>query len=399
MKRSERDAGFFERASSRFAFFPKTGKLAPNSCEYEWEIGRVGSKVAGWRKFSGPPPSNFPGRLPRPQQEVECEQICSIVNDLVRDWGDRLRLRYSAVSSNRITVNHDFQAPLRSSSVWAIAGSLRLARRQLKIPIGWSGRGTGIEWLRTQAHKELLFLSTALDAADAVTSATLPAVLAPNASAVMLHEAVGHVAEARSEPRAERIGRRLGAECLDISDHSLEPDGAAHYEFDDENVQCMGPTTIVKNGVLVAELHSQATADRAGVLPTGNGRAKSAWDDPIPRVSNLVCAPGLASTEELLSHLGNGFYILRLANGINNGVSVQADIVLAEQIDCGRHTGRFLSGGRIEERCTALMKVAELGSDTAPHDNAMCGKAGQLLFDVGTSAPSLRFSQLRIVAC
>lgn len=296
-------------------------------------------------------------------------------------------------------MSYDFLTPLRYSSVWAVAGSLCLKRRQRLIPIGWSGRGTGIEWLRTHAYRELLFLAEALDGAEALPCATLPAVLAPNASAVVLHEAVGHLAEAPSEPRAQRIGCRLGAECLDIADHAMERNGAACYEFDDENVRCMGPTTIVKNGVLVAELHSQATADKAGVLSTGNGRAKSAWDDPIPRTSNLICAPGVAGTEELISHLGNGLHILRLANGINNGVSVQADIVLAEQINRGENTGRFLSGGRIEERCTVLTNVAELGSDTEFHNNAMCGKAGQLLFDVGTCAPSLRLAKLRIVAC
>jgi predicted Zn-dependent protease len=179
----------------------------------------------------------------------------------------------------------------------------------------------------------------------------------------------------------------------------MEREGAARYEFDDENVRCMGPTTIIKNGVLVAELHSKATADRAGVLSTANGRAKSAWDDPIPRASNLICTPGVTSPEELLSHLSSGFHILRLANGINNGVSVQADIVLAEQIDRGVHTGRFFSGGRIVERCTVLTNVTELGSDTEFHNNAMCGKAEQLLFDVGTCAPSFRFTQLAIVAC
>jgi TldD protein len=389
--------GFFERASSRFVFASGRRGDTSTSCECEWEIARIGS-AKGWRKFSGPPPQKSTPRLAIPRQDVGCEQVSSVLDKVVSRWYGRLHLNYSSVLSNRITLNDDFLSPMRCSSVWAVAGSLRLKHRQNLIPIGWSGRGTGLEWLCTEACEDLLFLAEALDDAEALSCGTLPAVLAPPASAVLLHEAVGHLAEAPLRPVAGRIGHRIGAEYLDLTDHPMERKGAACYEFDDENVRCMGPTTIVKNGVLVAELHSQASAREAGTLSTGNGRAKTAWDDPIPRTSNLVCAPGKASAEELISNMGHGLHILRLANGINNGVSVQADVVLAERIDSGKHTGVFLSGGRIEDRCSLLTKVAELASDTKFHNNAMCGKAGQLLFDVGTCAPSLRLTGLRIAA-
>jgi len=37
-----------------------------------------------------------------------------------------------------------------------------------------------------------------------------------------------------------------------------------------------------------------------------------------------------------------------------------------------------------------------LGDTAVFHHNAMCGKEGQILYDVGTCAPALRLSALRI---
>jgi predicted Zn-dependent protease len=115
-------------------------------------------------------------------------------------------------------------------------------------------------------------------------------------------------------------------------------------------------------------------------------------------MSNLVCASGTASEDELLYHMQAGIYIHRLADGLGIGGNVRAEIVLAERVRRGRRTGECLAGGQVCECLGFLTSVVELGRERPFHDNAMCGKAGQLLFDVGTAAPALRFASLRVAA-
>ncbi|MFP5285680.1 MAG: hypothetical protein ACLGI9_08080, partial [Thermoanaerobaculia bacterium] len=90
-----------------------------------------------------------------------------------------------------------------------------------------------------------------------------------------------------------------------------------------------------------------------------------------------------------------GLYIHSLAYGYGFGFRLQAQVRLAEEVKAGRRTGRYFSGGIIEEDRVVLTRAAELGNEAVYYRNAMCGKDGQLLYDVGTRSPALRMHELR----
>ncbi len=92
----------------------------------------------------------------------------------------------------------------------------------------------------------------------------------------------------------------------------------------------------------------------------------------------------------------NGMYIHRLANGISNGRNIQAEIVLAEQIQSGKHTGRFVAGGRVRDDLNLLRRTLAVANNSEFNPNAMCGRENQLLFNVGACAPSLQLSQIAV---
>jgi predicted Zn-dependent protease len=153
---------------------------------------------------------------------------------------------------------------------------------------------------------------------------------------------------------------------------------------------------VVRQGVLVAQLHSHATARAAACAPTGNARAAQVWDPPIPRMWTVACAAGGRSEEALVEELGSGVYIHRLAHGYRQGTMVAADVVLGERVDRGRRTGRYFTGGQVAGRIDLLTRLVEVADRVERNANAMCGKDGQLLFDVATAAPAMRLSSLRL---
>ena len=115
-------------------------------------------------------------------------------------------------------------------------------------------------------------------------------------------------------------------------------------------------------------------------------------------MSNLVCAPGSRPEDDLVGEIGAGVYIHRVADGYRQGTRVSARVVLGEHVRKGRRTGRYFTGSRIDGRLDLLTSLVELGDRAERCPNAMCGKDGQLLFDVGTVAPAMRLSSLPLVA-
>jgi TldD protein len=93
--------------------------------------------------------------------------------------------------------------------------------------------------------------------------------------------------------------------------------------------------------------------------------------------------------------MGDGLYLHSLAYGYGFGFSLQAQVRLAEEVRGGRRTGRYFSGGVLDEDRVVLTRAAELGDVAVWCRNAMCGKEGQILYDVGTCAPAIRLETLR----
>lgn len=371
------------------------------------QAGCIRSREGRVHRFSGRPPRHGnalpaqPEMPALPEPDGLREQLEAAIAALAARWAG-LHVRYSQLRSNRLTLSPLAPGGLRSSDVWSVTGWFRPLGGAPAVPIGWSGRGNGLAWLTVPARLELEALARSLSLASATPTTAEPAVLAPAAAAVVVHEAVAHQVETPAAPASRRpgagLGRRIAAEVLTAHDDPTADQGPAHYETDDDNVRVLGPTAVVVEGRRTAWLHSAASAEAQCTLPTGNSRSSSAWDLPLPRTSNLVVSAGNSSEQELVAEAHRGLYVRRLAHGVNDGAHFEADLALAERIDNGRLTGRFVAGGHISEDLDVLHRVTRLADNTTFHLNALCGKGGQVLFDVGTAAPSMALSSLRVRA-
>jgi TldD protein len=369
------------------------------SCAFEGgrTVGEDGSSFV----FSGPPPAGWDVRLPEPAALAEAEEARRAVRRLVESWSARSRVQLLLRSSVRAVFGEGLQGLPAASEVWALLGTAVTPNGRI-VPVGFSGSGPGLPDLdRETAGGGFARLLDRVNRSEPLSGGSTPAVLAPAAAAVLLHEAVGHFAEAAPEGRVSlnhRLGFRVATEIFHLRDDPMAEGGSARYAVDDDGVPARGATEVVRDGRMVQLLHSRASARAMGVEPTPNGRAASVWDPPIPRMSNLLCDPGEASEEEMLGRMGDGLYLHSLAYGYGFGFRVEAQVRLAEEVQGGRRTGRYFSGGLLDEDRVVLTRAAELGNVAVFNRNAMCGKEGQILYDVGTRAPAVRLTALRVSA-
>ena len=307
-------------------------------------------------------------------------------------------LRYSRITARRWVLEPFAGWRSRLVDVFALTGRLHLANGRF-MSVGWSGAGDGLAQLgEGPARERLSWVARKSGEAAPAISCDGPVVLAAQPAAVISHEAVGHFAEASADPKVDlghRLGCRLAADDLDVLDDPTCA-AAAAYEVDDDGIVALGATRVVENGVLVRQLHGRASAMAAGGMPTANARSSQITLPPIPRMSNLIVPPGTASFNELVEGAGNGVIIHHLSHGFSRGIHVEARVVLGETIRCGRATGRFFAGGRVVEQVDVLTRCAARARESQLNPNALCGKHGQILYDVGTVAPPMRLSRLRI---
>jgi predicted Zn-dependent protease len=362
------------------------------------ERGSVQSARGGIQLFGGPPPKVWGDRLPAPRHSRDLSEAEDVLRSLRKRHRHRASLHYTSVSAHRVRIDPDAPDAIRTSEVWSLVGALHSPVAGHSIPVGWSGRGDGLDRIRGQVGVELERDAEMLGRTRGAESGVFDVVLAPPAAAVLVHEAVGHVVEAEAYRVPRALPVRIASESISATDHALEAGGAAHYEYDDESIRCLGPLVVVREGILVAELHSRESARVAGMLPTGNGRSNSVWDKALPRFSNLVCSQGDVPEQALIDRIRRGLYIRRLANGVYNGASVEATISLAEWICNGKLTQRYISCARINEDRRVLLRAEAAADNVAFYGNSLCGKGGQLLFDVGTAAPSLLVRAVRVSA-
>ena len=356
----------------------------------EFTGGRDDLDDRGSRLFGGGSDDDL--AAPEPPWPVDHAEIEELLRRFAERVGGEVSLHHQVVATGRSVSTGGGPAQRRVRTVFALTGHTVTAAGRM-LPIGVSGRGDSRDVLADGALAEALAHTRTL-----LATATGPlhdgpaAVLSPQAAAILVHEAVGHYAEAThvGAPAVHRLSTRIADERLSVQD------GPPDQHHDDEGVVSIGPTEVLRHGVLVAQLHSRATARATASAPTGNARAAQVWDPPIPRMTTLVCAAGDTPPEALVEELGDGVYIHRLADGYRQGTSVAAQVVLGEHVERGRRTGRYFTGGQVDDRPDLFTRLVAVGDRVEVNPNAMCGKDGQLLFDVVTAAPAMRLSALRL---
>jgi len=224
-------------------------------------------------------------------------------------------------------------------------------------------------------------------------SGKTPVVLSGDVVGLLVHEAVGHAAEADIAQcesfLSNKIGEDVASSVISIVDDGTLPGGFGTYGFDDEGVPSE-KTFIIINGILKNYLHSRETAYRSNTVSTGNARAWLFSREPNVRMSNTYLIPQDMSFEELLEEVKNGLYLSGDKGGSadRNGqfmfVTSDAQSIRKGELIEEYFVGPTISGNALE----AFTKCTGVGDkDTFVLRPALCGK-GESAF-VGSGGPSM----------
>ncbi len=214
---------------------------------------------------------------------------------------------------------------------------------------------------------------------------SFPAVFHPSITGLLVHEAVGHHAEADAVLAGQsifagRLGTRIAAECITILDDTTVPGSWGSYHYDSEGV-AGGRRVLVERGVLTGFLHSLETAARLGATPNGAARAEGFMHRPLVRMSNTIIQPGEQSLEELIRDIDLGM----LLRGGQWGY-VWCD---KGQYTCHAGEGVMIRHGQLAEQVRdvavsgltleTLVDVLGVSRDFEIDMPGNCGKEGQLI--------------------
>ena len=238
--------------------------------------------------------------------------------------------------------------------------------------------------------------------AIAAPAGSLPVVLGPGWSGVLLHEAVGHGLEGDfnrkgSSAYSGRIGERVASPLCTIVDDGTLPGRRGSLSVDDEGTptRC---TTLIENGVLKGYMQDKLNARLMGVTSTGNGRRESYAHLTLPRMTNTYMLAGQSEPEEIIRSVKRGLFCASLGGGqvdITSGKFVFSTSE-AYLIEDGRITAPVKGATLIGTGPEVMNRVSMVGNDLALDSGVgTCGKEGQSV-PVGVGQPTLKIDAITV---
>ena len=238
--------------------------------------------------------------------------------------------------------------------------------------------------------------------AIAAPAGTLPVVLGPGWSGVLLHEAVGHGLEGDfnrkgSSAYSGKVGQQVASSLCTIVDDGTLVGRRGSLSIDDEGTptQC---TTLIENGVLRGYMQDSMNARLMGVAATGNGRRESYAHVPLPRMTNTYMLAGESEPDEIIRSVKRGIYCANLGGGqvdITSGKFVFSTSE-AYLIEDGKITAPVKGATLIGNGPEAMRQVSMVGNDLELDSGVgVCGKAGQGV-PVGVGQPTLKIDGITV---
>ena len=137
----------------------------------------------------------------------------------------------------------------------------------------------------------------------------LPVVLDQASAGLLAHRAAAHLCHGDGGEEEEGplpVGTRLGPPQLSIGDDGTVPGLRGTQGFDHEGLAPRN-TMLVRNGVVVEQVHTRASAALARMAPTGNARGD--WRSaPAARLTNTYLGRGQGDLGTLLRDVAMGLY-------------------------------------------------------------------------------------------
>ena len=238
--------------------------------------------------------------------------------------------------------------------------------------------------------------------AIAAPAGSMPVVLGPGWSGVLLHEAVGHGLEGDFNRKncsaySNRIGEKVASDLCTIVDNGTIEGRRGSLNIDDEGSQTQC-TVLIEKGILKGYMQDKLNAGLMGVSPTGNGRRESYAHLPLPRMTNTYMLAGHSEHEEIIASVDKGIYVANMGGGqvdITSGKFVFSTSE-AYLIEKGKVTAPVKGATLIGNGPDVMTRVSMVGNNLELDSGVgVCGKEGQSV-PVGVGQPTLKIDSITV---
>lgn len=305
------------------------------------------------------------------------------------------------VANSRGAVVHDIQ-PMTRMGVYVVAND---GDRTESGSSGGGGR-YGIEYFSSvspedHGNEAARVALVNLDSRPA-PAGTMPVVLAPGDSGILLHEAVGHGLEAdfnrkRTSNYTDRVGESVASELVTVIDDPAIEGSRGSINVDDEG-EIPQEHRLIEGGILRGYMHDHISATHFGEGGSGSGRRESFRDVPLPRMTNTLMGAGKDDPEDVIRSVKKGVYAKKFSGGqvnISNGDFVFS-LTEGYLIEDGKITAPLKGVNLIGNGPEALATVSMVGHDFELSDGMWtCGKDGQSV-PVGVGMPTVKLDELTV---
>jgi predicted Zn-dependent protease len=313
----------------------------------------------------------------------------------------QLERRYVGLPLRLTVRRHERFSRVIGSSLAADPQEERFYSCVAELP--WARHGSVLERLDERAAAEVVAALMGLYRArkmPAVDPGRAVVVLAPAATAVLLHEAVAHALETDTLALSGRpeaaLGVRIGPPSLGVLDDPSALPESIRRTADDEGMPVVR-RWLVREGAVEQPLADRFAAASSRRLTPGAGRRGSRHQPPVPRSSHLELVPGEAALDELLGEAEGGLYVPLATRGrldpLRGDFSLQ--IPFARRVRDGV-ASEFVAPFRLTGRVAELLDaVAGIGAEARFAGAGWCAKGGQKM-PVWATVPALLMDRVAI---
>ena len=232
-----------------------------------------------------------------------------------------------------------------------------VARSMLFSPenIGRSAAEKAVASLRPKAIKSFKG-KVILDPDPASTILLYPIIYSVNAENVQRRRSIW----------MNKLGEKIAAKQLNITDDGLLPNGIGSSSFDAEGVSRQ-KTKVITRGALKGFLYNSFTANKEKRKSTGNASRENYYVLPTVSASNFVVNSGKKKLDDIIAEVEKGIIVRRFSGNVRpdsgefSGIAKQASYIEKGKM---KHALRetMISGNTFQ----ALTNIIEIGSETRP---------------------------------
>ena len=261
---------------------------------------------------------------------------------------------------------------------------------------GWRGPANNayrIKNLKPFLQQTVQMLSDKQDSVPVVPG-NKDIILSCRMTGLLVHEAIGHTAEADNiysgSVAGKLLGKKICGEDINITDFANHYDGkelVVPIYYDDEGNEARD-VEIVKAGVFNDIMTDSYTAKQYNRTPSGNARAACYHDQPLVRMRNTAMLPGTKEIDRIVESVEDGYFIV-------DGVSGQSDLSgtfimvpsAVYEIKNGK-IGKAVEPCRITGNCFDVLKSVSDISNRFDWYVGICAKEQEVV--VSSGAPDIR---------